>query len=156
MTMKRVKMLMVLGSLTVFSLFPALGVQATPTLSSGYQNNVPFHSPSHMARWNKSTLKGLDPHVLVAFMGLMLVMIPGTFLYRGRKNQSKAQTVESQTDVANSEIKKQIVLAKIRQIEEHFAQGKITQEEYTKTLAGYKALLKKMEEERRRTVDRRD
>lgn len=31
--MKRVKMLMVLGSLTVFFLYPALGVQATLTLS---------------------------------------------------------------------------------------------------------------------------
>ncbi|KGK89074.1 hypothetical protein DP73_10860 [Desulfosporosinus sp. HMP52] len=154
--MKRVKMLMVLGSLTVFSLFPALGVQATPTLNAGYQDKVLFHSSSHMAKWNKSTLKGLDPHVLVAFMGLMLVMIPGTFLYRGRKNQAKAQEVESQTDVANSEIKKQIILAKTRQLEEHFAQGKITQEEYTKTLASYKALLKKMEEERGRIVDRRD
>ncbi|MCO5384385.1 MAG: hypothetical protein NHB14_00050 [Desulfosporosinus sp.] len=58
--------------------------------------------------------------------------------------------------MANSEIKKQIILAKTRQLEEHFAQGKITQEEYTKTLASYKALLKKMEEERGRIVDRRD
>ncbi|WP_459926756.1 hypothetical protein [Desulfosporosinus burensis] len=155
--MKKVKMLLVLGGLTVFSLLPALGVQATPTLTSGYQDKVVFHTPSHIAKWNKGTLKGFDPHVLVAFIGLMLVIIPGTFLYRGRKNQSKAQEREPKVDVANAEIKKRIILAKTSQLEEQFAQGKINQEEYTKTLTSYKALLKKMEEEERgKTIDRGD
>ena len=152
--MNWVKMLLVLGGLTFFSLFPAVGVQATPTLTSEYQNKVVFHTPSHMAKWNKSTLKGLDPHVLVAFFGLMLVIIPGTFIYwGGRKNQPKVQEVESNVDVANAGIKKQIILNKIRQLEEQFSQGKIDQENYTKTLTSYKALLKKMEEERGKNID---
>ncbi|OLN26534.1 hypothetical protein [Desulfosporosinus metallidurans] len=146
--MKKVKMLLVLGGLIVFSLLPALGVQATPSLSSGYQDKVVFHTPSHIAKWNKSTLKGLDPHVLVAFIGLMLLIIPGTFLYRVRKNQPKGKENEVNVDVANEGIKKQIILNKIRQLEEQFSQGKINQERYTETLTSYKSLLKKMEEER--------
>ena len=148
MPMKKVKMLLGLGGLIVFFLLPALGVQATPALSSGYQDKVVFHTPSHIAKWNRNTLKGLDPHVLVAFIGLMLVIIPGTFLYRVRKNQPKAQVIEPNVNVANAEIKKQIILNKIRQLEEQFSQGKINQDEYTKTLTSYKSLLKKMEEER--------
>ncbi|KJR45223.1 hypothetical protein UF75_4393 [Desulfosporosinus sp. I2] len=146
--MKKVKMLLVLGGLIVFSLLPALGVQATPSLTSGYQDKVVFHTPSHIAKWNKSTLKGLDPHVLVAFIGLMLLIIPGTFLYRVRKNRPKGKENEANVDVANEGIKKQIILNKIRQLEEQFSQGKINQEKYTETLISYKSLLKKMEEER--------
>ena len=152
--MNWVKMLLVLGGLTVSFFFTTLTVQATPSaLTSEYQDKVMFHSPSHMAKWNRSTLQGLDPHVLVAFVALMLVIIPGTFIYKGSKNQPKVQEVESKVDVANAGIKKQIILNKIRQLEEQFAQGKINQEEYTKALASYKTLLKKMEEERGKNID---
>lgn len=139
--MKRVKILLLLGGLTIFPLFPALNVKATPTLTSAYQDKVIFHSPSHMAKWNRSTLKGLDPHVLVTFVGLMLVIIPGTFIYRGRKNQPKVLEVEANLDVANAGIKKQIILSKIRQLEEQFSQGEMKQDDYTKMLTSYKALL---------------
>lgn len=148
MPMNWVKMILVLSGLIVFSLLPALGVQATPSLSSGYQDKVVFHTPSHIAKWNKSTLKGLDPHVLVAFIGLMLLIIPGTFLYKVRKNQPKVKENEANVDAANEGIKKQIILNKMRQLEEQFSQGKINQDKYTKTLTSYKSLLKKMEEER--------
>ena len=151
--MNWVKMLLLLGGLTVSFFFTALAVQATPAaLTSEYQDKVMFHSPSHMEKWNRSTLKGLDPHVLVAFVALMLVIIPGTFIYKGSKNQLKVPEVESKVDVANAGIKKQIILNKIRQLEEQFTQGKINQEEYTKTLTNYKALLKKMEEERGKNI----
>jgi len=142
------KRVLVLIGLTVFSLFPALSVQATPNLTSDYQDKVMFHTPSHMAKWNRSTLKGLDPHILIAFVGLMLIIIPGTFLYRGRINQPKVKGNEANAEAANAGIKKQIILNKLRQLEENFSQGTINQEDYTKTLTRYKALLKKVEEER--------
>lgn len=152
--MKWVKMLLLLGGLTVAFFFTALAVQATPAaLTSEYQDKAMFHSPSHMAKWNRSTLQGLDAHVLVGFVALMLVIIPGTFIYKGSKNQPKVLEVESKVDVANAGIKKQIILNKIRQLEEQFTQGKINQEEYTKALASYKTLLKKMEEERGKNID---
>lgn len=142
------KMLLVLVVISIFSLFPASGVQATPSISSEYQDKVMFHSPSHMEKWNRNTLKGLDPHVLVTFVGLMLVIIPGTFIYKGRKNQPKNQEVEVHVDGVNAGIKKQIILTKIHQLEEQFSQGELNQEDYTKTLTSYKTLLKKVEEER--------
>ncbi len=152
MLMRWLKILLVLGGLIVSFLFPSLGAQATSTLPSNYQDKVIFHTPSHIAKFNKSSLKGLDPHVLVAFVGLMLVIIPGTFIYWGRRNQSKAQAVDSKgaanLDAPNSDIKKQIILNKISQLEEHFSQGKLKQEDYTMALKSYKALLKKMEEAR--------
>lgn len=140
------KRVLVLVGLTVFSLFPALSVQATPNLTSDYQDKVMFHTPSHMAKWNRSTLKGLDPHILVTFVGLMLIIIPGTFLYKGRKNQPKV--TENEANAVNAGIKKQIILKKMRQLEENFSQGAINQADYTKTLTRYQALLKKVEEER--------
>ena len=147
------KTLLVLGGLIVSFLFPSLGAQATSTLPSNYQDKIIFHTPSHIAKFNKSTLKGIDPHVLVAFVGLMVVIIPGTLIYRGRKNQAKTLEVDATATAtnlyaANSDIKKQIILNKISQLEERLSQGKLKQEDYTKALASYKALLKKMEEER--------
>lgn len=147
--MLRLKMFLVLCGFIAAFLFPAGGAQAAPSLSNAYQDKVIFHSASHIAKWNKSTLKGLDPHVLAAFIGLMLVIIPGTFVYRGRKNQSKAQEAESKINATSLDIKRQMILNKTKQLEEQFAQGKINQAEYTNTLASYRTLLKKVEEERR-------
>lgn len=148
--MSKMRKLIYLTVVTIIMLFSTsnlAGAETAPVPPTEYQDKVIFHTASHMAKYNSANLKGINPHILVGFIGLMVILIPITFWYRLRKKSSD-KLEQRISDVINNkeDLKRFILENKIKELTQKFDEGKISQSEYDKTLNEYKIVLSLMSE----------
>lgn len=126
--------------------------EGTPEAAGESAGNVTrtspdFHNPGHVRLWYQSPLKKFNPHILLIVLGAILVAGLGYYSFFKWKYKVQEQKIGADKE---EQLFKQLlarqnaIMDKIIELEDLYAQGVVSEEEYLAKLAAFKQHLVKV------------
>ncbi|CAM3803291.1 hypothetical protein [Mesobacillus zeae] len=113
-----------------------------PSTASDVTRKAPdFHNPGHIRLWEQSALKKFNPHVLLVVLGMILfsgISYYSYFRWKNRIEDAKFGADEEEAAFKQLLARQNAIMDKIMELEDTYAQGKVSEEEYSVKLDAYK------------------
>lgn len=115
-----------------------------------------FHNPGHIRLWYQSPLKKFNPHILLIVLGAILVAGLGYYSYFKWKYKVQEQRIGADKE---EQLFKQLlarqnaIMDKIVELEEVYAQGQVSEEDYLAKLNAFKQHLVKVKVNLRQFIE---
>jgi hypothetical protein len=120
------------------------------------RNSPQFHNPGHLRLWYQSPLKKFNPHILLIVLGAILTAGLGYYSYFKWKARLQDQKIGSDKEEQLFQqliARQNAIMDKILELEDSYAEAKVSEEDYQAKLTAYKQHLVKVKLNLRNFVD---
>lgn len=121
---------------------------AGTNVTRSYSENIGFHSQSHLASWDKSSLRNTNPHLWLIFLFVLVIgmgILINLFIkQKNQQNKLQNDLAQQQKVHTNLLAKQKRLLQRIKDLDKQWEAGQIEQEVYSELRQQYKQVLIKV------------
>lgn len=111
------------------------------------RNSPQFHNPGHVRLWYQSPLKKFNPHILLIVLGAILTagaLYYSYFKWKARLQDQKIGSDKEEQLFQQLIARQNAIMDKILELEDSYAEAKVSEEDYQAKLSAYKQHLVKV------------